>query len=221
MSGFTFAPANVQRGWRPAIPVVRSAYISLVSVIRRHFRAAAFPVGGASLSDAAPQPVGFRHCGRAADFVGLHCAYAQYDAALRCVRDAAGKAAQGCQHRFGKSRVRRAAGDDKIEGLPIQLLEESVAPVNHRFHLRGHGVKVDGRDQNDDVRRQHFLPDFRHIVLQHALSAVAVAAVAPKTPGDFLARNPDFLHIAPGFLRAAGKFFTQNCGVPVPAGAAL
>ena len=165
--------------------------------------------------------VSFGHCCRAANFTGLHGSHAQHIAARFCIRDAAGKAAQGCQHRFGKSRVRRAAGDDKIEGLSIQLLEESVAPVNHRFHLRGHGVKVDGRDQNDDVRRQHFLPDFRHIVLPHALSAIAVAAVAPKTPGDFLARNPDFLHIAPGFLRTVGKFFTQNCGVPVPAGAAL
>ena len=47
-----------------------------------------------------------------------------------------------------------------------------------RFHLRRHGVKIDGRGQYNHVRRQHLFTDFRHIVLLHAVPAVAIAGVA-------------------------------------------
>lgn len=57
-----------------------------------------------------------------------------------------------------------------------------------RFHLRRHGVKIDGRGQYNHVRCQHLFADLRHIVLAVAIAGVAaypfflVVKIIPNKP---------------------------------------
>ena len=114
-----------------------------------------------------------------------------------------------------------STGNQKIERLACQLLIERIGAVNQRFHLRRHGIEVNGRRQHDNVRLQHLCPKLPHVVPLHTGSAVAIAGVAAQAPGELLPRDQHLFHAAPGFLRVTGKFVAQDAGIAMGPGTAL
>ena len=92
-------------------------------------------MGQLPASNIPPYLVGVRHCCRAADLACFHGA--------------------GSRH--------HTAGDEKIEGFPLQLLIKRIAAVDHSIQQCGHEIETSRRCRHDDVCRQHFsgFPPYR------------------------------------------------------------
>ncbi len=171
--------------------------------------------------DAAAHLISLFHGRGMADVPGIVGPGPENHAALNGIRHTAGKAPERGLHGFRQRLVRRGAGNDEIEGLARQLGEEGIAAVNDRLELRRHGIEVDGRGQDDDIRPQHFLPDLHHVVLLDADAVIPVAGIAAQAACHPFPGNRDLFHAASGFLCAPGKFVAQQAGIPVQPGTAL
>lgn len=107
--------------------------------------------------------------------------------------------------------VRRA--HHQVDVLPGDGLVEGHHAVDHGLDLRGYGVEVDRRREDEDVGREHLPADGLHVVAVHAPPRLD-AMVAPRAVGDLHRARADRLDLASRLGCAPSEAVAEDVGVP-------
>ena len=133
-------------------------------------------------------------------------------AALLAALVAGEKSAQGGERAVEHLAVRVCHREEEVELLVGEVRIDNHRAVYKRLELRRDRIEVNGRGENDHVRRHHFVDDFLRIVLDCALARF-LAGVAAGAVADLLVGDAHLLDLVPSLLRACCELVAEDVGI--------
>ena len=103
--------------------------------------------------------------------------------------------------------------EDVVEPLVREIRIDDHRAVDERLELGADRVEIDGRGEDDDVRRHHLVDDLLRIVLDRALAGL-LAGVATGAVADLECGDAHLFDFVPRCLRAIGKCVAEDVRVP-------
>jgi len=103
--------------------------------------------------------------------------------------------------------------EDVVEPLVREIGIDDHRAVDERLELGADRVEINGRGEDDDVRRHHLVDDLLRIVLDRALAGL-LAGVAARAVADLECGDAHLFDFVPRRLRAIGKCVAKDVRVP-------
>ena len=105
--------------------------------------------------------------------------------------------------------VRVRHREDEVELLVREVRIDDHRTVEERLELRRDRIEVNGRGENDHVRRHHLVDDLLRIVLDRACARL-LAGVAAGAVADLLVGDAHLLHLVPSLLRPRRELVAED-----------
>ncbi|XWX62381.1 hypothetical protein AusDCA_2492 [Desulfitobacterium sp. AusDCA] len=157
--------------------------------------------------------VGLIHSRVVADLAGLPDTGSVKDAFFMRVGQAfGGEPTQTIDCALQVALIRISCGDDEVKVFARNLRVPGDSTVDERFHLGVHRVKVDRRGQNDYIGLDHFIQDFRHVVLLDTLVS-AGTGFAAGTVSDLSVAQKYFFRVMTRLARPPQEFPAEGVGI--------